>query len=133
MKNNAEKNNADIRKALTQYATEGLLPCKQAFAASDALGLSRAQIGRHADDMGLKLMACQLGLFGYRPEKKIVKPVESIDPAFAGEIRNRLVSGRLSCHEAFEIALEKGVEKMVVSAYCEAMTISIKPCQLGAF
>lgn len=122
-----------IQKTIIKHAGKGELACKQAFKAADALGVSPDVIGRYADEMGLKLVACQLGLFGYKPEKKIVQPLEPVSPALESEIAKNLVDGRLPCAAAFTIAEKTGMKKMDVSGACEALNIRIKPCQLGAF
>jgi hypothetical protein len=128
-----ETEDAKIRKGITKHSTKGELPCRQAFAAAAALGESPAVIGRYADEMGIKLVACQLGLFGYWPEKKIAKAVSPVRPDLEAEIKNNLSDGRLSCKKAFDIADRMGLKKMDVSSACEALKISIRPCQLGAF
>lgn len=124
---------AAIRKILTGHSENGRIPCKRALASARELAVDPLVVGRCADNMGLKLTACQLGLFGYRPEKKIVRPAETIDPVLAGQIEKQLSGGRLPCIAAFEIAESMGLARMDVSSACEAMKISIKPCQLGAF
>ena len=125
--------NAEIRKILTKRSENGKIDCKRALALAKELAVDPLVIGRYADDMGIKLVACQLGLFGYRPEKKIVKPADTIEPVLAGQIEKQLTGGRLPCSAAFDIAESMGFAKMDVSSACEAMKVSIKPCQLGAF
>jgi hypothetical protein len=83
--------------------------------------------------MNFKLTKCQLGLFGYQPDKKIVKPQDSINSEMKDAISAGLVHGRLSCQRAWDIASRLHVRKMTVSSACEAMGIKIKDCQLGAF
>jgi hypothetical protein len=92
-----------------------------------------AAIGAAADRLGIRLVKCQLGLFGYSPQKKIVQAPAAADPALETAIREKLENGRLACRHAWEIAAALHVPKMAVSAACEAMQIKIKPCQLGAF
>jgi hypothetical protein len=79
------------------------------------------------------LVKCQLGLFGYTPEKKIVKPKATENPDLASAIRDARVDGKLSCENAWEIARRFDVSKMRVSSVCEQLKIKVKPCQLGAF
>jgi hypothetical protein len=74
-----------------------------------------------------------LGLFGYLPEKKIVKPQKPENQNLEDAIRDALVEGKLSCERAWEISRSFNVPKMTVSAVCEQLKIKIKPCQLGAF
>ncbi len=122
-----------FRKTVTKHSNSGELACKQAFAAAKALGTSPSVIGRYADEMGLKLTACQLGLFGYRPEKKIAAPAHPVNMHLAAAIEKNLVDGRLPCSAAFQIADNMSLKKMDVSGACEALEIKVKPCQLGAF
>ena len=124
---------AHIQKIVTKHADKGALACKRAFEAAESLGVAPAVIGRCADDMGIKLVACQLGLFGYKPEKKIVKPAHPVSPVLESEIEKELDGGRLPCSAAFGIANRMGLKKMDVSAACEALDVRIKLCQLGAF
>ena len=90
-------------------------------------------MGKAADLMEIKLVKCQLGLFGYEPVKKIVKPKPAANTDLEKAIRSSLVDGKLSCEAAWEIAHEFNISKMSVSAICEALKIKITPCQLGAF
>jgi len=124
---------AALKDALQRQAQEGELPCAVAFKLASELGRPPAEIGAAADLLGIRLVKCQLGLFGYSPEKKIVQAAPAADPAVATAIREKLENGRLTCRSAWEIAVALQVPKLAVSAACEAMQIKIKPCQLGAF
>ncbi|MBW1954752.1 MAG: hypothetical protein JRI76_00360 [Deltaproteobacteria bacterium] len=109
------------------------LPCAVAFAVAKETARFPKEVGQTADLMGIRLSKCQLGLFGYSPEKKIVKPAERIEPSLNEAITRALTKGRLSCESAWRIADTLRVSKMAVSAACEAMNIKITACQLGAF
>jgi hypothetical protein len=124
---------AALTDALRRQAREGELPCAVAFKLASDLGRVPADIGQAADQLDIRLVKCQLGLFGYSPEKKIVQAAPAADPAMETAIREKLENGRLACRSAWEIAAALHVPKMAVSAACEAMQIKIKPCQLGAF
>ncbi len=124
---------AEIRKIVTKRSKDGQLPCARAFQAAEELGIAPARVGEYADAMGLKLVKCQLGLYGYTPEKKIVKKREPVEPELQAAIEASLVDGALSCASAWQIADRMGLKKMDVSGACETLEIKIKPCQLGAF
>jgi hypothetical protein len=123
----------EIAAALKTRVKGGELPCAVAFAVAEELGKPPARVGEAADLLGLRLVKCQLGLFGYAPEKKIVTPKRPKDPALAAAIREAAAEGRLSCRETWQIAARFGLRKMAVSSACEALGQKIKPCQLGAF
>ena len=135
----AAKHGADTRmdprieKAVIEKAKDRHLPCAAAFAVAQALEVSPADVGRVVDLLEYRLTHCQLGLFGYHPEKKIAAPVPAVSDALAAAIQNALVSGRLPCREAWAIADALDLGKRAVSGACETLGIKIKPCQLGAF
>jgi hypothetical protein len=109
------------------------LACAVAFDIAGKLGCTPAEVGRTADLLHISLVKCQLGLFGYKPQKKIVDSRMPQEPALGDAIRDGLVDDRLPCKTAWRIAAQFGVPKMTVSSACEALGIKIKPCQLGAF
>ena len=123
----------EIAAALKARVKDGKLACAVAFAIAEELGKPPARVGEAADLLGFHLVKCQLGLFGYVPEKKIVKPKRPEDPALAAAIREAAAEGRLSCRTTWQIAARFGLRKMAVSGACEALGLKIKPCQLGAF
>ena len=92
-----------------------------------------AAVGKSADLLNLRLNKCQLGLFGYQPNKKIVKPQEGANQELKDAIAGSLTEGKLTCKAAWDIASRFAVPKMTVSSACEAGGIKISTCQLGAF
>jgi hypothetical protein len=122
-----------VREGLEKAAQAGTLACAAAFTLSADLKKPPAEIGKAADLIGIRLVKCQLGLFGYAPEKKIVQPAAAVDPDLEAALRAALQDGRLACRLAWELAEQFRMPKMNVSAACEALDIKVKPCQLGAF
>lgn len=123
---------------LTEYLdSEGKLTCAAAFRAAKALGVAPAVIGQAADDAGIRLIRCQLGLFGYgqkgTDEYKIVVPAAEVAPELEQAIRERLDKGKLPCAMAWEIASSLQIAKLEVARAAEALGIKIVRCQLGAF
>lgn len=122
-----------IKEAVLKRAKEGKLPCAVAFEIAKELGVEAAEVGKTVDLLNFRLMKCQLGLFGYLPEKKIIKPENTENQDLKNAISNALVDGRLPCKNAWDIASEFKIRKMTISSVVDAMKIKIKPCQLGAF
>jgi hypothetical protein len=122
-----------VHDALLKRVVDGKLPCAIAFDVARRLGVSAEAVGRIADLMELRLVKCQLGLFGYGPGKSIVKSAASVPLALEKAIREALLNDRLPCDSAWEIAKCFGIHKMKVSAACDTLGIKIRPCQLGAF
>jgi hypothetical protein len=121
-----------IRDEVLKAAQDKRLSCALAFKLAEKLGVLPSVLGKTVDLMDFRLNQCQLGLFGYTPNKKIVRAEEPVS-----EIREAILSasedGRLSCNAAWEIAARFNISKIAVSNACEGMNIKIKPCQLGAF
>ncbi|MEJ5359622.1 MAG: hypothetical protein WHT06_13220 [Desulfobacterales bacterium] len=124
---------AGLEEALRREAPEGRLSCERAFALAERFAAAPLAVGRAADRLGVRLVRCQLGLFGYQPEKKIVRPAPRVEEALEQAIRDACVEERLPCRAAWEIAARFGLPRLAVSAACEALAVRIKPCQLGAF
>jgi len=122
-----------IEDKLTENAKNGNLACAVALKLARELGVSPAEIGKTVDLLNLRLSKCQLGLFGYQPQKKAVKAKAPENRQMEEAIRNALKDERLSCSDAWDIAVRFKVPKMTVSGACESLGIKIKPCQIGAF
>ena len=127
------KVNPEVGEAIKQQALKGEIPCAVAFNIAADLRTEPAEVGFTAYLLEIPIVKCQLGLFGYGPEKKIVRPAETISPALKSFIQDSLVGKRLTCAGAWEIAERSGIGKMEVSSACEALKVKISSCQLGAF
>ena len=122
-----------IKDRVIDNAKMGELACAVAFKIVDELKTTPAEVGKAVDLLDFRLVKCQLGLFGYKPDKKIVKAKIPEDPELEKAIRAALCDGELACRDAWGIARQFQLPKMAVSNACEALKIKIKPCQLGAF
>jgi hypothetical protein len=128
-----EKPNPEVAKAVTEAADAGKIACAQVFSIASELGVGPSEAGKTVDLLKIRLVKCQLGLFGYAPEKSIVKPAEKVSPELESAIRSRVADERLPCVQAWQIADELNLKKLDVSCAAEALGIKVKPCQLGAF
>jgi len=61
---------AAVRERLEKAAPAGTLSCAAAFQLSADLEKPPAEIGKAADLLDIRLVKCQLGLFGYAPERR---------------------------------------------------------------
>ena len=127
------ENNSLIDKEILNSATGNELPCVAAFEIAGRLNAQAKDIGEAADRLKIELVKCQLGLFGYKPDKKIVKAQESVSEELKAAISKSLAGGKLSCLKAWEIAADFKIPRLSVSCSCEELGIKIKECQLGAF
>ncbi len=132
-KHKAEEPNDRIKSQIIKRSKKETISCAVAFEIVKDIHVSPAEVGKTLDLMNYRLIKCQLGLFGYQPEKKIVKPHVTNKQGLKDAIRSALADGRLPCKNAWEIAARFQIQKMTVCGICEDMGIKIKPCQLGAF
>ncbi len=128
-----EKVDSALASALQGLTEKGEIACADVFKVVSELGVSSSEAGKAVDLLNIKLIKCQLGLYGYSPERIIIKPAENVSQELESMIRNNLVEERLPCAHAWKIAADLKMKKMDVSSAAEALKIKIKPCQLGAF
>jgi hypothetical protein len=122
-----------VNAAVKTKVTDGAMACAVAFEIAESLGVQPEEVGFTLDSLEVKVVKCQLGLFGYSPAKRIVKPAERVPPDIEKAIRGALVKGRLPCASAWALAEKRRLKKMEISSACETLGIKIGPCQLGTF
>ena len=127
------KVNQEIASAVKANSSENKIFCANAFKIVGEMGVKLSEVGFTIDSLEISLTKCQLGLYGYGPERKAIKPMESVNKDLEEAIQNSLEEGRLSCVSAWGIAEKFNIAKMDVSSACETMKIKIGSCQLGAF
>lgn len=122
-----------IADAARERAREGKLSCGAAFQIAESLAVNPLEVGKTADELGLHLYRCQLGLFGYNGEERIVHATEEVSSELEQAIREGLVVGRLPCAVAWAIANRFNLRKTDVANAAEKLEIRVGQCQLGAF
>ncbi|MEN6623389.1 MAG: hypothetical protein ABFD50_17815 [Smithella sp.] len=122
-----------ISAAIRGKAVNGEISCRNAIEIARVLNTGTDVVGINIDLAELHINRCQLGIFGYKPEKRILKAADTVTPELEEAIRKNLVNNRLSCIAAWGIAENLQIPKMDVASACEKLGIKIKPCQLGAF
>jgi hypothetical protein len=123
----------DLKKEIIEQVKNNNISCKKAEEIAGEMGFTLEETGKAIDVLNIKIIKCQLGLFGYGETKKIVQPAKEVTPELKENITLALKDGMLSCAAAWEIAKKLNIPRMKVCAAGEAMEIKIKPCQLGAF
>lgn len=122
-----------IVDGLKKHISEGEISCAAAHKVARNMGEMPSEVGFTIDSLEVRIAKCQMGLFGYEPEKKVVKPADNVPESLEKTIRSRLENGKLPCKAAWDIAEQFDLKKIEVSAVCETLEIKISPCQLGAF
>ncbi|MGD2177133.1 MAG: hypothetical protein PVG71_04855, partial [Anaerolineae bacterium] len=93
-----------IPDAVRERAREGKLSCGAAFHIAEALSVNPLKVGQAADELGVRLSHCQLGLFGYDGKERIVHATDEVSPELERAIQEGLVVARLPCAVAWAIA-----------------------------
>ena len=127
------KVNEKIARAVEKKTIDGKITCANAEKIAGEERAVMQEVGVTLDLVGIQISKCQLGLFGYGPEKMIVKPAKTVPGELEKAINGALINNRLPCAAAWSIAERFGISRMEVSSACEALKIKVKPCQLGAF
>lgn len=127
------KLNPVLSEAVKKSAPGDSITCSATFKIAEELGSTPDELGLTLDILEKRIIKCQLGLFGYEPEKKAVKGMEKVPQGLQEAISTEAADNRISCRTAWNIAKVMEIEKMDVSCACETMGIKISPCQLGAF
>ena len=122
-----------ILKAVKEREKNKEIACAVAHSIAKELNVSPLEVGKVLDELKIKIVKCQLGLFGYGEKKKITKPPEKISDELKKQIEEELEEGRLPCKKAWDIAKRLGIKKIDVSSLCDLLGIKISKCQLGAF
>ncbi|MGD2143847.1 MAG: hypothetical protein PVF54_05155 [Anaerolineae bacterium] len=122
-----------VAATVRDRARDGRLSCGAAFRIAEALEVSPLEVGQAADELEIRLYRCQLGLFGYDNEDRIVHPAEETSDELEYAIREGLIVGRLPCAVAWALAHRFDVRKDQVANAAEKLEVRIGQCQLGAF
>jgi DNA polymerase elongation subunit (family B) len=122
-----------IAGLIREKARDQVITCADATSIAEVTGKTMEEVGINLDLQEMRISFCQMGLFGFSPDKRIVKAAEKVDSILQTAIEEKLHDGRLSCENSWKIADQLNLPRMSVSEACEALKIKIKPCQLGAF
>jgi hypothetical protein len=129
----ATKVDPALEEKIRQHSIGDQLTCTAAHRIADELSLSPSQVGIAMDLMEIRIGKCQMGLFGYHPIKRIVKPAKDVSPQLQESIQNAMVDRRIPCVRCWELANANNLRKIDVASACEMLKIKISKCQLGAF
>ncbi len=122
-----------VVEKLEKRKDKNQITCAAAHRVASDLTISPREVGVQVDLMELRLVQCQLGLFGHTPgsgqsDKEIRVP---------DDLKLRLESaarqGRISCKACWDIAGECKMSRVDMGSVCKKIDLRIKPCQLGAF
>ena len=126
-----------IHQAILERLEEGRLPCAEAHAIAHRFGLDPLSVGQAADDAGIRISRCQLGLFGYGPKSegrhKIVQAMDHVPDELAERLRAAVHAGGITCADIWANAGDLGIGRLEASNAVESLGLRVSRCQLGCF
>ena len=122
-----------IAAAVNAKADDGEVTCRDAHQIATDFRVAPAEVGATIDLLEKRIKHCQMGLFGYRNQGKIVEPAAEVTPLLAQALERDACERKISCEQCWEIADAFGIKRFLVARACEKLGLKIKPCQLGAF
>jgi hypothetical protein len=134
-----------IHQAILEHLEDGKLPCNHAFALAQSLDVDPLSVGMTANEAGIRISRCQLGLFGYGPKAegkhKIVHSMDQVPERLAARLRAEAESSPpahagekgITCTAIWRVADGLGYRRIEASSAVEAMGIKVSRCQLGCF
>ena len=126
-----------LLQAMKDRLEDGKLPCNQAFAIAKTLGQDPLDVGLAANETGIRVSRCQLGLFGYGPKKlgkhKIVQAMDEVPEHLAARLGKAAEEVQITCTAIWHVADSLGYKRMEASSAVEAMGLKVSRCQLACF
>ncbi len=123
----------DIANKIKSMADNGNITCSAAHQISKSLNQPPSEIGIQIDLLELRIIECQLGLFGYSNGKKKIDPNIEIPSELDSRLETSARNGKISCVSCWDIASNLKIKRLDLGSACEKKNIRIKPCQLGSF
>ncbi len=126
-----------LHRAIQEQLLDGKLPCGRAHAVARKLGVDPLTVGRAADEAGIRISHCLLGLFGYGPKSegkhKIVQPMDEVPAQLATRLRAAAEGQGITCAAVWQVADELGFSRLEAAGAVEALGLRVSRCQLGCF
>jgi len=126
-----------LEQEMLEQSAGGQLTCARAMAIASRLVIDPAAVGRAANQAGVRISHCQLGLFGYGPKvegkHKIVRPLPHIPADMEAALRAAASDDGIPCADLWQVADRLALSRMEASGAAESLGVHVSDCQLGCF
>ena len=123
-----------VTRRIESLSRNAQITCFDAHGIAEDSKTAPLEIGEAIDLLEIKVIRCQLGLFGHGGKRRnIVSPANVVPNELRDRIMKDVEDNRISCKSLWDIAAERGIAKMEMTATCETLKIKICCCQLGTF
>ena len=129
---NHEQKNRTLEEAMVASLANDQLPCPAVFKIAKEFRIAPKKVGEAADELGLRLVDCQLGCFMYTGVEENIS-IEHVDQTLQEKLTDSLVNNSLPCPVAFMLAKELKVNRRQVGQTADALGFRISGCQIGCF
>ena len=113
------------------------LPCAVGHYIAAELDVTPLEVGETANEIGVRINRCQLGMFGYAAHKGSpayrIRQAAEVSEEVAAAIRAAAVDGCIPCDALWRIAEKHDLSRLEAGNAIEGLGIQVKPCQLGCF
>jgi hypothetical protein len=135
---NMKKQEAVRTEIRSRLDEEGQLYCEAAHRIAEEVGVEPLAVGEQADGIGVRITRCQLGLFGYAPEKgmpgyRLVRKLDGPPEAAAAAVRKAADQGKIPCLTLWRLGEQHGRTRLDMGNIAETLELKVTPCQLGFF
>ncbi|MBI4297301.1 MAG: hypothetical protein HY676_02080 [Chloroflexi bacterium] len=123
---------AGLVEAIRGSLADGFLPCAAAFGIAKKLKIPLVVVGDAADDIGVRVVNCQLGCF--KVDKSVHDLVgKTVRPELAAAVESHIANGSLTCADVFGLARRLKVRPIEIADAANQSHTKIHHCQLGCF
>lgn len=122
----------ELQKAVRSKERK-VMSCMDAHGIAHDMSFAPEDVGNALDVMDVEIVECQLGLFGYVPEKRILRKDAKVSSEMKKSIESVSTNGKMTCKQAWDIASECELSRLNFAHQFESIGIKIIDCQLGAF
>ena len=124
---------SELEEQIASSLVDGRLPCPIAFKVARKLEIAPGVVGDKADELGIRIMNCQLGCFGVEKATHVELSGMQVSAPVAEAIQGSLVDGKIPCNTAYEVARKLKVSRRQVGDTASKLNIRVSNCQLGCF
>ena len=123
----------DLQMEIAKSLVEGKLPCSAAFKIATKAETSPRTVGDKADELGIRIVGCQLGCFGVAKATHEELAGKPIDSRIAEAVNGAQKDGHIQCASVWQLADSIDVSRRWVGDTATQLKIKISDCQLGCF
>ncbi|MBN1370081.1 MAG: hypothetical protein JW954_07605 [Dehalococcoidaceae bacterium] len=129
----SEEKLSEIRTRVAESLESGYLPCPAAWKIARQSGVVRIAVGAVADEMGKRVVDCQIGCFKVDKTPFGTQEPARLSPEISAEILRLNEENSLTCEAVFTVAKTYRLKPTDIAGEINALGLKVSACQLGCF